>query len=499
MITKTYNKHIAKTKKQNKTATIGLMEEGNEKNHTSFNKYACACAIVASMISFIFGYDTGVMSGAMIFIKEEFKINDTKVEILAAILNLCALVGSIVTGKTSDYIGRRYTIFLACILFMLGAILMGYGPSYAIIMIGRCSAGFGVGFALLIAPVYTAEISFPSSRGFLTSLPDLSISFGILLGYISNYFFAKLTLKLGWRLMLGIAAIPSLALSLGILKMPESPRWLVIQGRLGDAKKILLQVSNTNEEAEIRFHDIKLAAGIDVNCTEDIIKPPIMAGGEGVWKELLLRPSPSVCRILIVAIGLHFFQHSSGIDALLLYSPRIFEAAGVIDKNKLLLATIGIGLTKTIFILISTCSLDKVGMVLASEGLGFGLSIMNQSKEKLSWAMSLSIVSTYTYVGMHAIGLRPVTWVYSSELFPLKLRAQGARIGVAVNRGMNAAVSMSFISIYKEITIGVTFLMFASICMLAWGFIYLFLPETKGRSLEEMEMLFNKKTRTGNT
>jgi sugar porter (SP) family MFS transporter len=450
------------------------------------------------------------MSGAMIFIKEDLKINDTKVEILAGILNLCALVGSIVAGRTSDYIGRRYIIFLACILFMLGAILMGYGPSYAIIMIGRCTAGFGVGFALLIAPVYTAEISSPSSRGFLTSLPDLSISFGILLGYISNYFFAKLTLKLGWRLMLGIAAIPSLALSLGILKMSESPRWLVIQGRLGDAKKILLQVSNTNEEAEIRFHDIKLAAGIDVNCTEDIIKPPIMAGGEGVWKELLLRPSPSVCRILIAAIGLHFFQHSSGIDALLLYSPRIFEAAGVIDKNKLLLATIGIGLTKTIFILIATCSLDKVGrkplllistggMVLASVGLGFGLSIMNQSKEKLSWAMSLSIVSTYTYVGMHAIGLGPVTWVYSSEIFPLKLRAQGASIGVAVNRGMNAAVSMSFISIYKEITIGVTFLLFAGICMLAWGFIYLFLPETKGRSLEEMEMLFNKKARTGNT
>ena len=139
-----------------------------------------------------------------------------------------------------------------------------------------------------------------------------------------------------------------------------------------------MQVSNTNEEAEIRFHDIKLAAGIDMNCTEDIIKPPIMAGGEGVWKELLLRPSPSVCRILIAAIGLHFFQHSSGIDALLLYSPRIFEAAGVIDKNKLLLATIGIGLTKTIFILIATCSLDKVGrkpLLIANKHWRHGFSL----------------------------------------------------------------------------------------------------------------------------
>ena len=123
--------------------------------------------------------------------------------------------------------------------------------------------------------------------------------------------------------------------------MKESPRWLVIQGRLGDAKKILLQVSNTNEEAEIRFHDIKQPAGIDVNCTEDIIKPPIMAGGEGVWKELLLRPSPSVCRILIAAIGLHFFQHSSGIDALLLYSPRIFEAAGSLTRTSFCLPQLG--------------------------------------------------------------------------------------------------------------------------------------------------------------
>jgi sugar porter (SP) family MFS transporter len=449
------------------------------------------------------------MSGAMIFIKEDLKINDTQVEVVAGILNLCALAGSLAAGRTSDYIGRRYTIVLASITFLLGAILMGYAPSYAILMTGRCTAGVGVGFALMIAPVYSAEISSPSSRGFLTSLPELCISLGILLGYLSDYFFGKMTLKLGWRMMLGIAAVPSLALTFGILKMPESPRWLVMQGRLGDAKKVLLLVSNSKEEAEARFRDIKTAAGIDENCQEDVVKLPTTARGEGVWKELLLTPSQAVRRILITAIGIHFFEHATGIEAVVLYSPRIFKKAGITDKDKLLLATVGVGLTKTAFIFIATFWIDRVGrrrlllistggMIAALTGLGFSLTMVEHSEEKLLWALSLSIVAIYTYVAFFSIGLGPTTWVYSSEIFPLKLRAQGASIGVAVNRVMNATVSMSFISIYKAITIGGSFFMFAGISVLAWVFFYFSLLETKGKSLEEMEALFSENARPRN-
>lgn len=445
----------------------------------------------------------------MIFIKEDLKINDTQVEVVAGILNLCALAGSLAAGRTSDYIGRRYTIVLASITFLLGAILMGYAPSYAILMTGRCTAGIGVGFALMIAPVYSAEISSPSSRGFLTSLLELCISLGILLGYLSDYFFGKMTLKLGWRMMLGIAAVPSLALTFGILKMPESPRWLVMQGRLGDAKKVLLLVSNSKEEAEARFCDIKTAAGIDENCQEDVVKLPTTARGEGVWKELLLTPSQAVRRILITAIGIHFFEHATGIEAVVLYSPRIFKKAGITDKDKLLLATVGVGLTKTAFIFIATFWIDRVGrrrlllistggMIAALTGLGFSLKMVEHSEEKLLWALSLSIVAIYTYVAFFSIGLGPITWVYSSEIFPLKLRAQGASIGVAVNRVMNATVSMSFISIYKAITIGGSFFMFAGISVLAWVFFYFSLPETKGKSLEEMEALFSKNARPRN-
>ncbi|KAL8266122.1 hypothetical protein R6Q59_003466 [Mikania micrantha] len=486
------------------------MEEGKRIEDGKINKYSCACSIVASMISIIFGYETGVTSGAMIFIKEDLKINDVQVQVFAGIINFCALIGALSAGRTSDYIGRRYTICLASIIFLLGSLLMGLTPSYAVLLIGRCVAGIGVGFALVIAPIYSAEISATNTRGILASLPEIGISLGILSGYISNYAFSTLPVSISWRVMFLIAAIPSLGLAIGILGMPESPRWLVIQGRLKDAKHVLLKVSNTKQEAQSRLQDIKQAAGIDVNCNDDVVMLKQNTRGQGVWKELLLRPTPPVRWVLLAAIGIHFFEHATGIEAVVLYSPRIFKQAGVTTKHKLLLATIGVGVTKTIFITASTFFIDKAGrrkllltsvggMIVALLGLGFALTIVHQSHDqKVVWALWLSIATCYIYVMFFSIGLAPVTWVYSSEIFPLKLRAQGASIGVAVNRVTNATVSMTFLSLINAITIGGAFFMFAGMSILAWIFFYFFLPETKGRSLEEMEQVFTRVKKSRN-
>lgn len=281
-----------------------------------------------------------------------------------------------------------------------------------------------------------------------------------------------------------------------------------MRGKLGEAKKVLLLISNTTEEAEQRFKDIKLAAGIiiDEDCPDDVVKvstEPHNKSESSVWKELILRPSPSVRWMLVTAVGIHFFEHATGIEAVMLYSPRIFKQAGVTSKDKLLLTVIGIGVTKVVCLIIATVLLDKVGrrrlllislggMICALSVLGFSLTMADHSAEKLVWALGLSIASTYSTVGFFNIGLGPVTWVYSSEIFPLRLRAQGASIGVAVNRVVNATVSMSFISINKTLTIGGSFFMFAAISALAWAFFFFFLPETKGKSLEEMEKLFTK-------
>ncbi|KAL3533826.1 hypothetical protein ACH5RR_007347 [Cinchona calisaya] len=467
------------------------------------NKYALACALLASMTSILLGYDTGVMSGAVIYIKDELKISDVKIEVLVGTINLYSLLGAAAAGRTSDWIGRRYTIVFAGAIFFAGAILMGFATNYAFLMVGRFVAGIGVGYALMIAPVYTAEVSPVSSRGFLTSFPEVFINFGVLLGYVSNYAFSKLPPNLGWRFMLGIGAIPSVLLGLGVLAMPESPRWLVMQGRLGDAKRVLDKISESFQESQERLADIKQVAGIPQDCNDDVVSVPKReSSGSGVWRELFVHPTPSVLHILIAALGIHLFQQASGIDAVVLYSPRIFEKAGITKNKDKLLATIAVGFTKTSFILVSTFTLDKIGrrilllsscggLVVSLMGLGIGLTIIDHFKhEKQTWAIALCITCALSSVATFSMGMGPIAWVYSSEIFPLRLRAQGCSMGVAVNRFTSGIVLITFISLYKAISIGGAFFLYTGIAIMAWIFFYTLLPETRGRSLEEMEELF---------
>jgi len=465
------------------------------------NKYAFACAMLASMTSVLLGYDIGVMSGAQKYIERDLNCSDTQIEILVGILNLYSLVGSAAAGRTSDWIGRRYTIVLAGAIFFLGAILMGFATNYAFLMVGRFVAGIGVGYALMIAPVYTAEVSPASARGFLTSFPEVFINAGILLGYVSNYAFSKLPLHLGWRFMLGVGGIPSIFLALGVLGMPESPRWLVMQGRLGDAKRVLDKTSDSLEESRLRLVDIKKAAGISEECNDDVVQVSKRSHGEGIWKELLIHPTPTVRHILIAAVGIHFFQQASGIDAVVLYSPRIFEKAGIVKDTPQLLATIAVGFVKTIFILVATFLLDKIGrrpLLLASVGgmivsltsLGFALTIIDHSDHKIPWAVGLCFVGVLSYVAFFSIGMGPITWVYSSEIFPLRLRAQGCSMGVGMNRVVSGTIGMTFISLYKAVSIGGAFFLFTGVAAVGFVFFYTLFPETQGKNLEEVEQVF---------
>ncbi|KAJ6800881.1 putative polyol transporter 5 [Iris pallida] len=471
------------------------------------NRFAIACAVLASMTSILMGYDIGVMSGASIFIKDDLHISDNQLAVVIGVLNLYSLVGSAAAGRTSDWVGRRLTIVVAAVFFFIGAIMMGFAPNYALLMLGRFFAGVGVGYALVIAPVYSAEVSPASSRGSLTTFPEVFINCGLLLGYISNFAFAKLPLNVGWRVMLGLGAVPSVFLGVGALFMPESPRWLVMQGRLGDAKRILERTSDSKEEALVRLADIKSCAGIPEDCNDDIVTVSKKSHGEGVWKELLVSPTPAVRRILIASVGMHFFQHVSGIDSVVVYSPRVFEKAGIKNKDLLLGATVAVGVMKTGFILVAMFLVDRFGrlpllktgmggMIFSLVGLGTGLTVIaHHPDERLRWAIALCTVSILLYVAFFSMGPGPVTWVYTSEIFPLRLRAQGASIGVAVNRVTSSALTMSFMALYKRITIGGCFFLYGGAAVLAFVFYSVLLPETKGKTLEEMEEFFGVRSK----
>ncbi|KAH7511912.1 probable polyol transporter 6 [Ziziphus jujuba] len=463
------------------------------------NRYTLLCVLLASANSILSGYDTGVMSGAALYIQENMKISSTQVEILVGTLNVFSLVGSLASGKTSDYIGRRYTMVLAATAFLIGALLMGLAPSYLILLTGRIIAGIGVGYALMIAPVYSAELSPAMNRGLLTSLPEVFIIFGILLGYIFNYALSGLSPNINWRLMLGLAVFPSIGIGLGVVTMPESPRWLVMKGKLSEAKQVLMKISSTQAEAELRFEEITKAAGRAEKSDWH---------GQGVWKELLIRPSMPIRRMLIAAIGINFFMQASGNDAVMYYCPEVFRAAGIHNKKELFGINMIMGLTKTSFALLSALFLDRFGrrplLILGSSGmvvslslLGLGSKFLENSSSKPTWAIVLCIVAVCADVSFFSIGLGPITWVYSSEAFPTRIRAQGSALAISVNRLVSGVVSMSFLSISKKITFGGIFFVLGGVMAVGTAFFYFFLPETKGLTLEEMQTIFEDQN-TGN-
>ncbi|OIW08381.1 hypothetical protein TanjilG_03057 [Lupinus angustifolius] len=455
-----------------------------EDRRNSTRKYVIACAIFASLNNVLLGYDVGVMSGAVIFIKEDLNISEVQVEFLIGILSIVSLLGSLGGGRTSDIIGRKWTMALAAVVFQAGALTMTLAPSYAVLMIGRILAGIGIGFGVMISPIYIAEISPNVSRGSLTTYPEIFINVGILLGYVSNYAFSGLSAHINWRVMLAVGILPAVFIGFALFIIPESPRWLVMQNRIDEARAVLLKTNEDEKEVEERLAEIQQAAGF-ANCEE-----------QPVWRELLF-PSPALRRMLITGIGIQCFQQISGIDASVYYSPEIFQAAGVEDKSKLLAATVVVGITKTIFILVALILIDKlgrrplllistIGMTVCLFSVGAALSLFGQGP----LVIALCILFVCGNVAFFSVGLGPVCWVLTSEIFPLRVRAQASALGAVGNRVCSGLIAMSFLSVTRAITVGGAFFLFSGISALAIVFVYTLVPETKGKSLEQIEMIF---------
>lgn len=465
----------------------GSHHHHQEKRSSSTRKYVLACAIFASLNSVLLGYDVGVMSGAIIFIQEDLKITEVQEEVLIGCLSILSLFGSLAGGRTSDIIGRKWTMALAAIIFQTGAATMTLAPSFEVLIIGRFLAGIGIGFGVMIAPIYIAEISPSVTRGSLTSFPEIFINLGILLGYVSNFAFSGLPEHISWRVMLGVGILPSFFIGAALFIIPESPRWLVMKNRVEEARTVLLKTIDNEAEVEERLAEILLAAG--TGSAEKYEE-------KAVWREML-SPSPSLRRMLITGFGIQCFQQITGIDATVYYSPEIFQGAGIQDKSKLLAATVAVGVSKTAFILVAIFLIDRlgrkpllyvstIGMTICLFSIGVTLTFIGQGQV----GIAMAILFVCSNVAFFSVGIGPVCWVLTSEIFPLRLRAQAAALGAVGNRVCSGLVAMSFLSVTRAISVGGTFFVFSVISAISVLFVYALVPETKGKSLEQIELLF---------
>ncbi|GJN04985.1 hypothetical protein PR202_ga22571 [Eleusine coracana subsp. coracana] len=454
------------------------------------NMYAFLYATLASMTTIFMGYNLALMSGAQLFIREDLGLSDAQVEVLAGSINVFMLASILAAGWAADHLGRRGTLVLANAFLTAGALATSLGGSYAALVFARFVTGVGSGFSVVVTSVYNAEISPASMRGFLSSFLDMFISIGLLLSYVSNYAFSGMPVHLSWRVMYAAGVLPPLFLAAGVLAMPESPRWLAMRGREADARAVLVRTSDTPAEADLRLEEIMKQAV--VKETNKVTS--------GVWTELLVHPSASVRRVLVCVVGVHFFQQASGIDAIVLYSPLVFKKAGIESNAAVLGATVAVGVVKACFVLVATLLSDRLGrrpLLLASTAgaaaamasLGATLCLGTRSSTA---TMAACVSSVMAFMVAFSVGFGPMAGTYSAEIMPLRLRAQGTSLGNAVNRLTCGLVSMTFISLADWITMPGCFFLYAGVAAAAFVFVYRRFPETKGRSLEDMDVLFAK-------
>lgn len=464
---------------------------------TAGSTYTLVCALLASLTSIIYGYNRGVMSGAQKFVQDDLGVSDGQLEVLIGTTSVYSLIGSLAAGWACDRAGRRRTFALSAAMFLAGSALTAAANGYAALMAGQLVAGVACGFGLVVTPVYIAEIAPASSRGFLSSIPEIAGNSGILLSYIADFALAGLPKTLNWRLMISIGAVPPLFLAAAaMLVMPETPRWLVLHGHPDEARRVL---ARTAGDADRRLQEI-------VSSVQEGAKQAGSGSGgasssTGVWRGILLRPTSAVRRVMLAILGLQFFQQACGVAALVLYAPRVFSHVGITSERAVLGATILLGATKTVSIVIPLFLADRLGrrpMLLTSAGgmaaslLVLALSVSAPTTAATSWwAAATCVAAAAAFMATFSLGFGPVIWMYGSEILPLRLRAQGTGIGTAANRVMSAAVGMTFISMYETVGMAGSFYIFAAFSAAAWVFVYACLPETKGRSLEEMEALFD--------
>jgi MFS transporter, SP family, galactose:H+ symporter len=433
--------------------------------------FVILAAIFAAVGGLLFGYDTAAISGAVIFIKQQFSLSTFPEELVVGMVLVGAATAALGGGRLSDRLGRRATLMLTSVIFILGALICAFAGSFQILLVGRTIVGLGIGLASTTVPVYISEVSPPQARGWQVSLFQLAITIGILVAYMVDYAFSG---SGGWRWMLGLAAVPGLILGLGMLYLPESPRWLAKHGQTEKALKILSRIRGSSNVAA-EFQEIQRT---------------LSEGGErGRWSDLL---SPAVRPALVVGIGLAVFQQITGINTVIYYAPTILQSAGISSTSGAILATAGIGVVNVVMTLVSMWLIDRMGrrplLLTGTAGIVITLGILGFAFLRPGGGLArVAVLTLMAYVASFAISLGPIFWLLISEIYPLKIRGLAEGTAAASNWAANLLVSLTFLTLVQALGPARTFWLYALFGVAAWIFAYYFVPETKGRTLEQIE------------
>jgi SP family sugar:H+ symporter-like MFS transporter len=433
----------------------------------------------------LFGYDTGVISGAILFIKKDFDLSPFLQGAIVSSLLLGAMLGAGLAGPLSDRLGRRKLIIAAGTVFTVGAILAAAAPAVGVLLAARFILGVAVGCAALVVPLYLSEIAPTEIRGAIASLNQLMIVGGILTAYLVN---AVLASSEEWRVMLGLAVVPSAFLLVGMLWMPETPRFLVHAGEDDEAREVLEEVRDDGRPKQ-ELEEIR-----EVEREEE-------AGGLRALSAPWVRPA------LLVAIGLAIFQQLVGINTIIYYAPTTLTNVGYSDQSAIY-ANIAIGVLNVAMTILAIRLIDRVGrkplllaglagMVASLAVLGLSLSIMSEPNSPGDPAAVITLICLGTFIASFAATWGPVVWVMLPEILPLAVRGAALGVAVCLHWLANFTVSQTFPLALDAWGPGTVFLGYAVIGLVATAFVLRFVTETKGRSLEQIETDLQQATGIG--
>jgi sugar porter (SP) family MFS transporter len=429
---------------------------------------------IAALGGVLYGYDMGIIAAAALFVKRTFALSTFEEELVVSIVLVGAMAGALAGGAISDRIGRRATLVWASGIFIVGSLLAPLSPNFAALIVARAIIGLGIGFTSVTAPVYVSELAPPQSRGMLIGLYQLALTIGIALADLVGYWLSP---QEAWRLMFGVAVVPTLFFLGVILTVPESPRWLFANAREREAESVLRSYTDVHAAQQL-LRDI-----------EEGLKIPIEQRWAALW-------TPQVRGAVFIAAGFTILQQVTGINTVIYYGPRIFELAGIATHTNAIFATLLVAIMNVLATVVGIALVDRVGR---KPLLYVGVSGMTIALFTLSWGFShkelhgaalgmLALVSLLGYIACFAFGMGAIAWILVSEVFPLRVRGRGVAVATLASGISNFALSLTFLSIIDAVGDATTFAIFGALSILTIVFIRLAVPETCGRDLESISV-----------